>query len=66
MKLSKRKIGSETGELNGIEAIAFQHESEHLDVILFIDYIKSEDGEFFKWVDGKKIKWAWTRLFDFV
>ena len=53
-------------ELNGIEAIAFQHESEHLDGILFIDYIKSEDGEFLSGWMEKRLSGAWTRLFDFV
>ncbi|MEK7528028.1 MAG: peptide deformylase [Patescibacteria group bacterium] len=61
-EIEKGKLVRKQGELNGIEAIAFQHESEHLDGILFIDYIKSEDGEFFKWVDGKKIKWSVDKI----
>ncbi len=41
--------------LQGIEAIIFQHELDHLDGILFIDHIKEEGGEFFKEEEGKLV-----------
>jgi len=61
-EIEKGKLVRKKGQLKGIEAIAFQHEREHLDGILFIDYIESEGGEFFKWVDGKKIKWSVNKI----
>ena len=45
-------------KFRGIEAIAFQHESEHLEGILFVDHIKEEGGEFYRWKGDKKIKWS--------
>ncbi|MFZ2153027.1 MAG: peptide deformylase [Microgenomates group bacterium] len=42
--------------LEGIEAIAYQHELDHLDGILFIDHIKEEKGDIYSWEKDKKIK----------
>ena len=50
--------------LEGIEAIAFQHEGEHLDGVLFIDYIKKEGGTLYKWVGDKKIKWSVDKVME--
>ena len=44
--------------LNGFEAIVFQHELDHLDGILFIDYIKRDGGKFYKFVGEKKVEWS--------
>ena len=48
----------------GIEAIAFQHEGEHLDGILFVDYIKKEGGDLYKFVKDKKIKWSVDKVIE--
>ena len=40
--------------LEGFEAIVFQHEAEHLDGILFVDHIKRDKGEIFRFVGNKK------------
>jgi len=34
----------------------WQHESEHLDGILFVDHIKEEDGKFYLWKDKEKVR----------
>ena len=55
--INKNKI------LNGFEAIVWQHESDHLDGIVFIDHIKEEGGKFFKDVGGKMEKWNLRETF---
>jgi peptide deformylase len=42
--------------LEGIESIAYQHELDHLDGILFIDRVKEEKGELYEYVEDKKRK----------
>ena len=58
------KLETKSSILEGIEAIAFQHEGEHLDGILFIDYIKNEGGALYKWVGDKKIKWSVEKVME--
>ena len=41
--------------LGGFEAIVWQHESNHLDGIVFIDHVKKDGGKFYKDVKGKMI-----------
>lgn len=43
-------------KLGGFEAIVWQHESDHLDGIVFVDHIKEEGGKFFKDIGGKMEK----------
>jgi len=43
-------------KLGGFEAIVWQHESDHLEGIVFIDHIKEEGGKFFKDIGGKMEK----------
>lgn len=57
-------LHKKTAVLEGIEAIAFQHESEHLEGILFVDYIKREGGELYKFVGDKKIKWSVDKVME--
>ena len=40
--------------LEGYRAIVWQHESDHLDGIVFVDRVKEEGGKFYKW-DGKEM-----------
>ncbi len=40
-------------KLSGFEAIVWQHESDHLDGIVFVDRVKEDKGKFFKEVGGK-------------
>jgi len=51
------KLETKNEKLEGILAIVFQHESEHLEGILFVDHLKKEGGEMVKIVEGKEIKW---------
>ena len=48
------KFVSKRRELEGFEAIVWQHESDHLVGKLFVDYIKKEGGKFYKW-NGKEM-----------
>lgn len=41
--------------LEGFRAIVWQHESDHLDGIVFIDHIKEEGGKLYKDVGGKMV-----------
>ena len=41
--------------LEGFEAIVWQHESDHLEGILFVDRIKEEGGKFYLWTEDKKV-----------
>lgn len=55
-ELKKGKLESKGKMLEGIEAIAYQHELDHLDGILFIDRIKGESGSLFNWSGERKLK----------
>ncbi len=48
------KFVSKRKELEGFEAIVWQHESDHLLGKLFVDYIKKEGGRLYKW-NGKEM-----------
>ena len=48
------KLISKRQKLSGFEAIVWQHEYDHLNGVLFIDYIKKEGGKFYKW-NGKEM-----------
>ena len=53
-ELRGEKFISKRKELSGFEAIVWQHEYDHLEGKLFIDYIKKEGGKFFRW-NGKEM-----------
>jgi peptide deformylase len=63
-ELENGLLVKKSGILTGIDAIAFQHEGEHLDGVLFVDYIKREGGALYKWVGDKKIKWSVDKVID--
>ena len=52
-KIEKEKLVRKNKKLSGFEAIVWQHESDHLDGIVFIDHVKKDKGKFFKEVKGK-------------
>ncbi|MFA5749858.1 MAG: peptide deformylase [Candidatus Shapirobacteria bacterium] len=57
MEIKGKKFITKTKELEGFEAIVWQHESDHLVGKLFVDYVKKDGGKFYKW-DGKEmVKW---------
>lgn len=56
------KFISKVKELEGFEAIVWQHESDHLLGKLFVDYIKKEGGKFYKWNGKEMIK---AKISDF-
>jgi peptide deformylase len=41
--------------LEGFEAIVWQHESDHLEGILFVDRVKEEKGKLYLWTEEKKV-----------
>lgn len=57
-EIEGNKLVKKTRTMNGFEAIVFQHESDHLDGVLFVDYIKRDGGKFYKWVEKEKILWS--------
>ena len=60
IKVSWEEIAGEGLEvksltLEGFEAIVWQHESDHLDGVLFVDRIKEEGGKLYFWREDKKV-----------
>ena len=53
-ELKNKKLERKSKVLEGIEAIAYQHELDHLNGILFIDHIKEEGGELYMWEGDRK------------
>lgn len=53
-ELRGERLVSKRKELSGFEAIVWQHEYDHLNGVLFIDYIKKEGGKFYRW-NGKEM-----------
>jgi peptide deformylase len=62
MELKGDKFVSKRKELEGFEAIVWQHESDHLEGILFVDYIKKEGGKFYKQVGNEMIEWEVKKI----
>jgi peptide deformylase len=62
-EIEKGKLVRKNKSLGGFEAIVWQHESDHLDGVVFIDHIKEEGGKFFKDVNGKMEKWNLVETF---
>ena len=62
-ELRGEKLISKRKELSGFEAIVWQHEYDHLEGRLFIDYIKKEGGKFYRW-NGKEMVEADIKLFS--
>lgn len=56
-ELIDKKLVSKNEVLEGFKAIVWQHESDHLDGIVFVDHIKEDKGKFFKNVEGKMKPW---------
>jgi peptide deformylase len=48
--ITKRKV------LEGFSAIVWQHESDHLEGVLFVDYIKREGGKLYKQVGTEMVE----------
>lgn len=57
-ELKKNKFSRVSKILGGFEAVVFQHESDHLDGVLFVDHVKEDGGKLYKWDEEKKmVKW---------
>lgn len=50
-----KKLVKKEKELQGFEAIVWQHEADHLEGVLFVDHIKRDGGKFYSWVGKKKV-----------
>jgi peptide deformylase len=53
-EIKEGKLETRNATLEGFEAIVWQHESDHLDGVLFVDRIKEEGGKLYLWTDDKK------------
>lgn len=49
----KQNLKRRYKSLSGFEAIVWQHESDHLDGIVFIDHIKKDGGKLYKEIKGE-------------
>jgi peptide deformylase len=56
------KFVSNSKKLAGFEAIVWQHETDHLDGILFVDYVKKESGKIYKWAGEKMVEWNINKI----
>lgn len=63
-ELDGRGMVTKKGDLEGFEAIVYQHESDHLNGILFIDHIKRDGGKFYRWEGKEKIKWSIDKVVE--
>jgi len=54
-EIEKGRLIRKNKSLTGFEAIVWQHESDHLEGIVFIDHIKDDKGKFFKDIGGKMV-----------
>lgn len=52
------KLVDKKMELNGFEAIVFQHELDHLNGVMFVDHVKEEGGKFYKQMGKEMVKWS--------
>jgi peptide deformylase len=55
-EIKRGKLVEKKEMLEGLEAIVFQHELDHLDGILFIDRIEEEGGKFYRSEGEKMVK----------
>ena len=55
-EMQGNKLVSKSKELEGYEAVVWQHESDHLEGKLFIDYIKKEGGKFYRWSGTEMVR----------
>ena len=56
-ELRGEKLISKRKKISGFEAIVWQHEFDHLEGKLFIDYIKKERGKFYRWNGKEMAQW---------
>ena len=63
-ELERGKLVEKNRELGGFEAIVWQHESDHLDGVVFIDNIKRDGGKFYKEINGRMEKWNLAEAFE--
>lgn len=56
-ELVDKKLVSKSEELEGFKAIVWQHESDHLDGIMFVDHVKEDRGKFYKSIDKEMKVW---------
>ncbi|MFA6602355.1 MAG: peptide deformylase [Candidatus Shapirobacteria bacterium] len=63
-ELINKKLVTKKKALGGFEAIVWQHESDHLDGILFVDWIDLEGGKFYRWRGEKKEVWDVKKVIE--
>lgn len=63
-ELMENRLETRSQKLEGFEAIVWQHESDHLEGILFVDYVKREGGKFYKWAKRDKVEWNIDKVIE--
>lgn len=63
-ELINKKLVTKKKTLDGFEAIVWQHEADHLDGILFVDWIGLEGGKFYRWKGEKKEEWDVNKVIE--
>lgn len=56
------KLIDRKAELNGFDAIVFQHELDHLNGVVFVDHVKEEGGKFYKQMGKEMVKWSVEKI----
>jgi len=56
-ELVGEKLTRKDSEINGFEAIVWQHESDHLNGIVFVDRVKEDGGKFYKTVGKDMVEY---------
>jgi peptide deformylase len=59
-----KKLETRNKILEGFGAIVWQHESDHLDGVLFVDRVKEEGGKFYLWTEDKKVPMDVDEILD--
>lgn len=54
-EVTGKKLKTRNKIIEGFEAIVWQHESDHLDAVLFVDRVKEEGGKLYLWREDKKV-----------
>lgn len=61
-EIEEEQLKDKEGILQGIMAIVFQHELDHLDGILFIDHIRKDNGKLYLVEDDNKTEISFNEL----
>lgn len=61
-KVEEGKLVGQRRKLLGFEAVVFTHELDHLNGVLFVDYVKGDKSKLFRWDGEKMVRWPVAEL----